>query len=390
MVSRGLKYLPVVDAAALVGIVSLTDLMRFRSQKSVLLIAAVRESRTVEDLARVKSEIVKVAEALMGEVRSHFETMEIISYLHHSILQRAFELVLKEFADAGRQPPDIRFCLMIMGSGGRKEMLLNPDQDNGLIYENFPEERRAEVDAFMVPFAERLVEVYAQIGYPKCHGKVMVDNPLWRGTLDDWAERIADWVQVPEPKKVMYSTIFLDFMPLVGDPTLCQDLRDVVHAVVRRNPRFMYHLLENDLNLKLPLGMLGRFVLEKSGEHKGKISLKQAGSIFIVRLRPHLPARKERRRHHHHRATRQVGRVQRLYAGDRRAYPRRARSIHLPAPAQRDRTAASGRGAESLPRPRPAQRHGAGSAARGLQGGGQGAGFGEEAFRAGRRVKNDG
>jgi len=282
MMSHSVQYLPVVEAGEVVGIVAFTDLLRFRSQKSMLLVAEIQEAESIAALKRIKGEIVKVAVSLMGESRSHFETMEIISYLHHCILQRGYELVRDELRGRGLEPPGIRFCLMVMGSGGRKEMLLNPDQDNGLIYEDFPDEMLPEVDAFMVPFADRLVEAYAEIGYPLCNGKVMVNNPLWRGRLSEWSARVADWVHVPEPKKVMYSTIFLDFMPLVGDPTLCQDLRDVVHEVVRRNPRFMYHLLENDLNLKLPLGMLGRFSLEKSGEHKGQISLKQAGSIFIV------------------------------------------------------------------------------------------------------------
>ncbi|PLY00919.1 MAG: cyclic nucleotide-binding protein [Desulfuromonas sp.] len=282
MMEHGIKYLPVVDGEHLEGIVALTDLLRFRSQKSMLLLAAIKDAVAIADLARIKRDVVKVAVALMGETRSHFETMEILSYLHHRILQRGYDMVLDEMRAKGMEPPPIRFCLMVMGSGGRKEMLLNPDQDNGLIFENFPDEMLPEVEAFMVPFADRLVEAYAEIGYPLCNGKVMINNPLWRGRLSEWEERVDDWVRVPEPKKVMYSTIFLDFMPLVGDPTLCQDLRDVVHEVVRRNPRFMYHLLENDLNLKLPLGLLGRLSLEKSGEHKGKISVKQAGSIFIV------------------------------------------------------------------------------------------------------------
>jgi len=282
MVSRGIKYLPVVDDRELVGIVTLRDLMRYRSQKSMMLIGNAREARSLEDLARVKREITKLAASLLSESRSHFESMEIISYIHHCILQRGYEIVLEQMRSEGAQPPAIRFCLMIMGSGGRKEMLLRPDQDNALLYEDFPDARGAEVDAFMIPFGERLVEAFAQIGYPKCNGDVMINNPLWRGRLRDWKNRIANWVQVPEPKKVMYSTIFLDFMPLVGDPTLCQDLREAVHDIVRNNNRFMFHLLENDLKLKLPLGMLGRFVLEKSGEHKGKLSLKQAGSIFIV------------------------------------------------------------------------------------------------------------
>jgi CBS domain-containing protein len=59
-------------------------------------------------------------------------------------------------------------------------------------------------------------------------------------------------------------------------------LREFLHAEVRRNPLFLYHLLENYLNLKSPLGMLGRFNVEKKEEHKGKLSLKEAGSILIV------------------------------------------------------------------------------------------------------------
>ena len=44
----------------------------------------------------------------------------------------------------------------------------------------------------------------------------------------------------------------------------------------------MYHLLENDLNHRPPLGLLGRFILEKDEERKGKLSLKKAGSVFII------------------------------------------------------------------------------------------------------------
>jgi CBS domain-containing protein len=41
-------------------------------------------------------------------------------------------------------------------------------------------------------------------------------------------------------------------------------------------------MLENDMKHKPPIGLLGRFVVEKGGEHKGQLSLKQAGSVFIV------------------------------------------------------------------------------------------------------------
>lgn len=282
MMGRKIRHMPVLDQGAIVGMVTLQNLMKYRSQKSMLLIGSAKDARTIEDLVAVRAEIVKVAKALMGETRSPIETMEIISYIHHCILRRGFEIVLEEMKQLGMTPPDIRFCLIIMGSGGRKEMLLGPDQDNGFIYENFPDEMLEEVEAFFVPFGEKLVAAYDTIGYPLCNGEVMVNNPLWRGRLSDWQERISDWIAVPEPKKVMYSNIFFDFMPLVGEPSLCQELREIVHRQIRAHPVFLYHLMELDFKHKVPLGLLGRFTLERDKKHKGKLSIKQAGSVFIV------------------------------------------------------------------------------------------------------------
>jgi CBS domain-containing protein len=278
--SHKIKHLPVMDQGKLVGIVTLSDLMRYRSQKAMLLIASIKEAGSIEELIENRKGIVKIARVLMSEARSTVETMEIISYIHHCIQQRGYELVLEEMKLQGQVPPDIRCCFIIMGSGGRKEMLLGPDQDNGFIFENFPDEKTAEVDAFFIPFAEKLVAAYERIGYPRCKGKVMVNNPLWRGRLSEWQARIADWINAPEPQKVRYSTIFFDFMPLVGDPSLCRDLTDIVHRQIRKFPLFLYHMMELDFKHKVPLGLLGRFIMDK--EVKGKLSTKQTGSIFIV------------------------------------------------------------------------------------------------------------
>ena len=283
MIGHHIRHLPILLQNKVQGMVTLRDLMRYRSQKSMLLVSTVKEAHSLNELAAANAQVIQVARDFMVEARSHFETLEVLSYLHHSIQRRCFELVLKEFADAGKRPPaGIRFCLMIMGSGGRREMMLGPDQDNGFIYEDFPDSRLEEVEAFFAPLGKRLADALEHVGYPKCNGDVMASNPLWRGRLKDWQARIANWIAVPEPKKVMYSTIFFDFMPLAGDPGLCQDLREILYRELRGNTVFLYYLLENDLNHAPPVGLLGRFLVEKEGEHKGELSLKQAGSVFIV------------------------------------------------------------------------------------------------------------
>lgn len=282
MTSHHLKHLPVVDRGELVGIVSLRDLMKYRSQKAMLLIGNIREEQTLEGLKAIHQEIVTVARTLLSETRSTPEVMEILSYIHHGIIKRVYELCLEEMKAEGKEPPAIRYCFLIMGSGGRREMLLSPDQDNGFIYEDVPEERLPELEAFFIPFAEKIVQALNQVGYPLCKGKVMANNPSWRGRLKDWQGRIKDWVNDPEPQKVRYSSIFFDFAPLAGDAQLAHDLRNIVHREIREFQAFLYHMMSLDLRYKVPVGFLGRFVVDKDGDHKGELSLKQGGSIYIV------------------------------------------------------------------------------------------------------------
>ena len=282
MTGHRLKHLPVVDHGEPVGIVSLRDLLRYRSQKAMLLLGNIREEGSIEGLAAIRREIVTVARTLLSETRSTPEVMEILSYIHHGIIKRVFDLCLAEMAAEGHQPPQVRYCFLIMGSGGRREMLLSPDQDNGFIFENVPDARMAEIDAFFIPLAEKVVTALHRVGYPLCSGNVMANNPLWRGRLQDWQARIRDWVNDPEPQKVRYSSIFFDFAPLAGDPGLAQSLREVVNREIREFQAFLYHMMALDLRYKVPVGLLGRFLVEKSGPHKGELSVKQGGSIYIV------------------------------------------------------------------------------------------------------------
>lgn len=282
MLGHRLRHLPVVDGNEAVGMVTLRDLMRYRSQNAMMLLGNIREEETFGGLAAIRQEIVEVARTLLAEVRSLPEVMEILSYIHHEIIKRVYELCEKEISEAGIVKPSVRYCFLIMGSGGRGEMLLNPDQDNGFIYEDLSDDELALAEEYFVPFSEKLVSALARVGYPLCEGKVMANNPVWRGRLCDWRARVRGWVSEPEPQNVRTSSIFFDFTTLVGDPGLSRDLRNIVIQEMRDHPGFLYHMMILDLKYKVPLGLLGRFLVEKSGNHAGELSLKLAGSIYVV------------------------------------------------------------------------------------------------------------
>lgn len=282
MTRHGLNYLPIVDREQLVGVITPRDLLRYRSQKALLLLGTIKEEATIEGLASIHKEMVRVARALLSETRSTPEVMEILSHIHHAIIRRTFQICLAEMADEGLTPPDIRYCFLIMGSAGRKEMLLYPDQDNGFIFEDFADARQAEVDAFFIPFSEKLNSALADVGYPLCDGGVMVRNQEWRGRLCDWQTRINSWLLDPEPTHVRNSSIFFDFLPLFGDVALAHHLRDIVTKGIEVHQGFLYHMMTLDLRYKVPLGLLGRFQLEKDGDNAGHLSVKYGGCVYIV------------------------------------------------------------------------------------------------------------
>lgn len=283
MLSKNIRHLPILnDKGELTGVISIRDLMKFRSQKSVILIGKAKEAESYEAVMGVKKELSSVAKVLLMENRSHVETMEIISYIHHTVMKRCFELVMHEMTKEGYKVPNVKYCFMIMGSGGRKEMLLGPDQDNGFIFEDYPDEMQKDVDDFFIPFSERLTKRLDYVGYYLCKGDVMVSNPDWRGKLSEWNKKVSSWINVPEPQRVRYSSIFFDLSPLCGDASLLNSLKEHILNCIKENPIFLFHMMELDFKHKVPLGLLNRFITSDEDEHKGKLSVKENGSIFIV------------------------------------------------------------------------------------------------------------
>lgn len=295
MQRRRLKALFVVAETELVGIVTPRDLLHYRSQEPMLLLGNVRDEETLAGLGQIRGSFAPLVRTLLAENRGTPEIVEVLSYIHHGILRRACELTLAQLAAAGVEAPAVRWSLLIMGSAGRSEMLLAPDQDHGLIWEDLPTGPAQVAEEFFARFGTALTANLLAIGYPLCDGEVMANNPLWRGSLHDWQRRIQEWVNNPEPMKVRYSSIFFDFVPLYGDAELAHDLRVVIAGEIESFAGFLYQMMSLDLRYKVPLSLLGRFVLEKSGEHQGEISIKQGGVIYLVdcirifALERHLP-----------------------------------------------------------------------------------------------------
>ena len=145
----------------------------------------------LEEIATIKREQLR---SVAGWLRDNVATWEILERLarlngdlHAAVLERA----IAALHEAGRGEPPVTVTLLIMGSGGRGESLLHPDQDNGFILGDYPDEEHARIDPYAIELAVRFNDGLAAVGFPLCDGNIMARNPVWRKKERRWCDQLA-------------------------------------------------------------------------------------------------------------------------------------------------------------------------------------------------------
>lgn len=200
----------------------------------------------------------------------------LISTLSDALTRRAIVL-----SGLGAGTGDaMRWCWIALGSEGRQEQTFVSDQDNGLIFEDSvdPDTARAR----LLPLAQRVNQTLADCGFPACPGGIMAGNAQCCLSLREWRERFDLWVSEGDPQALLNATIFFDLRGLAGDMALAHALSAWTARLAADNHRFLYQMADNALRRRPPLGLLHRFLPEKTGPHAGLIDLKHnAAAIYV-------------------------------------------------------------------------------------------------------------
>ncbi len=274
----GIKHLPVVEGGRLVGIVTMRHLLRLAHQEPLLIIGKIELAKSPEDLAEVKADLPALVASRLSAGISAVDTMTMLSLVHQDIHRRAFEMALNTMGQA----PPVPYCLFLTGSHGRGEALLAPDQDHGLIIADYPDTHYEKIDGYFRELAARFGKILEKVGYPRCPGYIMSENPLWRKRYQEWLKQFLIWLELSSYHTVRYLTLIFDASPLLGDFPLFFGLKRYFLAKIQEYHNVIRQMFEEEASHKVPLGMFNKFIVEKDGPHKGKLNLKRSGLIFVV------------------------------------------------------------------------------------------------------------
>ncbi|RTR03894.1 DUF294 nucleotidyltransferase-like domain-containing protein [Halomonas nitroreducens] len=277
MLRNNIHHLPVMHRRRPVGIVHLSDIIRYETQSSLYLVSNIFHQPTAEGLARLAPD---VDAAFVRMVEEGADSRMVGSAL--STIGRSFTRRLLELAEETLGPPPVSYCFMALGSMARNEQSIVTDQDNALVLaDDFDP---GQHDDYFREMAKIVSDGLDACGYPYCKGDIMATNERWRQPLSVWKRYFTEWIEQPNPERLLHSSIFFDLDTVYGENVLVEQLQDLVAEKAASHPLFLAAMARNALNRTPPLGFFRTFVMEKDGKHNNSINLKRRGTAPMVDL----------------------------------------------------------------------------------------------------------
>jgi CBS domain-containing protein len=278
MFAEGVHHFPVEGSdGELMGVVTDTDLMGLGRHTPFALKSAIERAATPDAVAEAARELPEVVVAMVEAHADPVDVGRVTALAVDAMTDRLLQLGVAALGD-----PPAAWAWLALGSAARHEQALHTDQDHAIAYDVAPEAVEA-IDPYFAELAGIVTDGLEAAGIPRCAGDAMAIRPEMRASVARWAERFEEWMDEVSGRSMVLSAIGYDFRRVGGsldaEPPLDQAVR---HAAMK--PRFLRSLARRALDLRPPTGFLRDLVVERSGEHAGRLNVKHGGLTIVTNL----------------------------------------------------------------------------------------------------------
>ncbi len=190
----------------------------------------------------------------------------------HTALCDATASRLIDLSVARHGPAPVPFAWLAFGSGGRGELSLFSDLDNGLAYADSDD---PSVDDWFLWLATEVNGGLQRCGFTLDPHGVLATDPDWRMPLSRWVSVFADCLRGWDNDAVMRAAVGFDVRQVAGD--LC--VVPALERIIRQAPfysRFLLGMAQLGAEIPSPLGFRRRL--------KGRVDLKEKALMPVQNL----------------------------------------------------------------------------------------------------------
>ena len=277
MLDRGFRHFPVVSATGtILGVVEEIDLVAAQTRSSFYLRRRIARAQTVEELIEAAHELRPTVLAMHDAHVAASNVAATYSVVVDALTRRLLELSVVESGDVG-----VEFAWLALGSQARREALPSSDVDSAIVWFGAPGD--PDVHARLTAVGRTVVSRLEACGLPADEHGATASDPRFVRSLDSWQRAVRSWIDDPtQEKALVLVSVLVDSRPVWGVHTgtpVADSFR-----LAPNNPALLRLLARFALSHRPPTGFFRGLVVESTGEHRGRLDLKQGGVLPIVDL----------------------------------------------------------------------------------------------------------
>ncbi len=258
-----IKRVGVLKDGKLIGTIDQVDILSYFANHVHLIAVQIAKATTTDELKKASVDITKTVKSLFVKSVQTTYIAKMVAQLNAKIYEKLFTFILPEELQD-------KCALLVMGSEGRNEQILKTDQDNALIIQT-----SINTEQFR-PYMEQFTLKLIEFGFPKCDGDIMVNNPYWCKSFNNFEIEMNSWLNGSKMEDYMNLAILFDAKVVVGDSSLLTDLKDKLFKQIDNKDIFMAYFAKATLAFDTPIGMFSNLISKND-----EIDLKK-GAIFAI------------------------------------------------------------------------------------------------------------
>jgi CBS domain-containing protein len=277
MLDRGYRHVPVVSATGeILGVVEDLDLVAAQTRSSFFLRQRIARAQSVDDLAEAARELRPAVIAMHDARAAAASVMAVYVVVVDALTRRLLELTVADLGEPGAE-----FAWLALGSQARREAMPSSDVDSAIAWFGDHSDDRVRPD--LLALGRTVVAGLEACGLrADAHGATASD-PLFVRSLHSWQRAVRSWIADPtQDKALILVSVLVDSRPVWG-VHMGTPVADTFR-LAPRNPALLRLLARFALSHRPPTGFFRGLVVEHTGEHRGRLDLKQGGMIPIVDL----------------------------------------------------------------------------------------------------------
>ncbi len=271
MLKLGIHHLPVLADPEPAGLLTDIHILEASHRDSSLLRREIEAASDIDDIRRCGEGVKETIGSLLRAGAEIDRVSRLTSVLTDSLARRLLRL-----GQDARGELVVDHTWVALDSWGRREQGVVFDQDHAIVYGD----GGRDVVEHILSVARFVEEGLEAAGVGRCPSNVMASAPGWHGTLEEWQQRLTEWLDVPERKAVFLVSTALDGRRVSGGIDL-EPLHSAIVDKAARNATYLNGLTELILDARPPLGFLGDLVLSDDGDDHS-IDIKHRGLVPVT------------------------------------------------------------------------------------------------------------